>query len=133
MSVIERLRNLGKRAAGAAHDDWEERAADYLVRKGFQIVARNVRMRLGEIDIVALDGDEVVFVEVKARNSREFGGPEYAIGARKQKSLLRAAKEFIVRERISTRPCRFDAVFIYTGADKPEFEHIVDAFGDNVR
>jgi len=130
----------GRRAPGAAGAkcagkspsaaEWEERAAAYLEEKGLTITARNVRMRLGEIDIVAADGDEIVFVEVKARRSREFGGPEYAISARKRARILKAAKEYLVRKRLTSRPCRFDAVLIYTGGSTPEFQHMKDAFGE---
>ena len=128
MKLFERLVSLGRRRSGARSDDWEGRAAEFLKGKGFRIVTRNVRTRLGEIDIVAEDGDCVVLVEVKARKSREFGGAEYAITAKKRTRLLRAAKEFIAREGLSERACRFDAVLIHTGGDTPEFQHIENAF-----
>ncbi len=112
---------------------WEDRAAGYLEDKGFRIIARNARMRLGELDIVAEESGEVVFVEVKARNSRAFGGPEYAITSKKKVRLRRAAKEFLVRKRLTSRPCRFDALLIYTGPGGPEFTHIRDAFGEDCR
>ena len=129
---LQRLVELisGRPAPAREGEFWEARAADFLKSKGLSILARNVRMRLGEIDIIALDRDTVVFVEVKKRNSREFGGPEHAIGPKKRRRILRAAREILVREHLSSRPCRFDAVLIYTGGDKPEFQHIVDAFGE---
>jgi putative endonuclease len=133
MRLPAALRRLFGRSRAVPEDDWEGLAAEFLRGKGFEIAARNVRMRLGELDIVAVDRGEIVFVEVKARKSREFGGPEYAIVAKKKTRLLRAAKEFIAREGISERPCRFDAVFVYTGGAKPEFEHIVNAFEDSVQ
>jgi putative endonuclease len=133
--ILRQLVARFRRRADEPQDgkDWEARAAEYLAAKGLRVAARNVRMRLGEIDIVAVDGDEVVFVEVKKRGSREFGGPEYAIGAKKRRRIIKAAKEIIVREKLSTRPCRFDVVLIYTGGDTPEFEHIENAFGEDTR
>lgn len=127
------LRRLFGRSRAVRKDDWEALAAEFLAKKGYEIAARNVRMHLGEIDIVAVDGNEIVFVEVKARKSRDFGGPEYAIVEKKKSRLLAAAKEFIARENISRRPCRFDAVFVFTGGARPEFEHITNAFEDEVR
>jgi len=122
--------------AGAADTEdtpaaWEERAARFLEGKGYQVIARNSRQRRGEIDIIADDKGTIVFVEVKARRSREFGGPEYAINRTKRRRLVRAAEEFIIRGKLSERPCRFDAVLIYTGGETPEFQHITNAFGDD--
>jgi len=121
----------GQEADGPAA--WESRAAEYLVAKGLRVLARNVRTRRGEIDIIAADGETIVFVEVKARRSREFGGPEYAIDAKKRRRLVSAAKEFAVREKLGARACRFDAVLIYTGRSAPEFQHITNAFGETFR
>ena len=132
--MIGALRRLFGMAGAADEEDtpaaWEERAARFLEDKGFRVIARNSRQRRGEIDIVADDKGTIVFVEVKARGSREFGGPEYAITRKKRRSLVQAAKEFIVRGKLSERPCRFDAVFIYTGGETPEFQHITNAFED---
>jgi putative endonuclease len=133
--LIGALRRLFGIAGAAEMENtpaaWEERAARFLEGKGFRTIARNSRQRRGEIDIVADDKGTIVFVEVKARRSREFGGPEYAIDRKKRRRLLQAAKEFIIRGKLSERPCRFDAVLIYTGGQTPEFQHITDAFGDD--
>ena len=112
---------------------WEARAARFLHRKGWRILARNVRMRLGEIDIIALDQEQIVFVEVKQRRSIEFGGGEYAIGRKKRRRLINAAKEYLVRNHLTERPCRFDTIIIHTGVRPPEFVHTENAFKDNTR
>ena len=77
-----------------------ERAAEkYLRRDGYRIVARNFRAAGAEIDIVAMDGETLVFVEVKTRRSREAGAPEEAVDERKQKQIRRAAEIFATRYR----------------------------------
>ena len=112
---------------------WEDEAARFLRKKGFRILARNVRMRRGELDIVAGCGDEIVFVEVKQRKTDEFGGGLYAIDFRKRHRLISAAKEFLSREGLTRRPCRFDAVIVDTSANPPGFMHIENAFEDQRR
>lgn len=114
-----------RRTAGFA---WEDRAAAYLEAMGFRIVTRGYRARRGEIDIVARDGCEIVFIEVRARRSRDYGGAGCSIGPRKKARVVSAAKEFLQRHRLTQAPCRFDVVLIFTGTEPPEFEHIRDAF-----
>lgn len=119
----------GPSSSGAA---WEDYAAKFLEDKGLKVVARNVRTRRSELDIVAVDGDTTVFVEVKARNTGEFGGPAASLDRRKRQRLRSAAHEFLSRRKLSNLPCRFDAVFILTCTDPPEVEHVIDAFGDDL-
>ena len=87
----------------------EDAAAEYLRRAGFEVVARNVRMPVGELDLVALDGDVVVFVEVKARKR---GGGLEAVDARKQARLSRLALAFLARAGWLEREARFDVVAV---------------------
>jgi putative endonuclease len=89
----------------------EALAAQFLIRKGLSIVARNFRTRGGEIDLVARDGATLVFVEVRMRRSEDFGGAAASITARKQQRLVRAANGYLAmlgREP----PCRFDAILM---------------------
>ena len=72
----------------------ETLAASFLRRKGYKILARNFQSRLGEIDIVAVDGDTLAFVEVKARWSRKFGLPEEAVNPRKLKAIEKVGDYF---------------------------------------
>lgn len=92
-----------------------------------------MRLRRGEIDIVADDDRTLVFVEVKQRKSTDFGGGEFAINARKRHRLVLAAQEFLLREKLHSQPCRFDAIIIDTGVEPPQFTHIENAFGDDRR
>ena len=88
----------------------ESRAAAFLTRRGYRIVARNVRAGGVEIDIVALRGRLVVFVEVKTRRSRSFGPPEAAVDARKQARLVRGARAWLQAHRGLARSTRFDVI-----------------------
>jgi putative endonuclease len=87
----------------------EERACLLLKEQGYMIVARNWRSRFGEIDIVARDGSTIVFIEVKARSSREFGGPDAAVDPGKQRRIAVAAGEFLQQTGCEL-PARFDVV-----------------------
>ena len=98
-----------RRSAGAAGADAESLAADYLAAQGLAIVARNVRSRFGEIDLVARDGATLVFVEVRLRRSDAFGGAAASITRAKQARLLAAARHYLARLGHEP-PCRFDAV-----------------------
>jgi putative endonuclease len=95
-------------AAGARA---EQMAADFLVARGLSIVARNFRTRLGEIDLIARDGDTLVFVEVRLRRSASFGGAGASITAAKCARLTAAARVYLAALR-SEPPCRFDAVLL---------------------
>jgi putative endonuclease len=88
----------------------EEAAANFLLRQGMQIVARNYRTRLGEIDLVARHGETLVFVEVRLRRASErFGGAAASIDARKRSRIICAARHFLTQVR-PVPPCRFDVV-----------------------
>ena len=83
---------------------------------GYRIVARNVRTKGGELDIVALDGETLCFIEIKARATAEYGRAIEAVGPQKQRRLARAAALFLARNR-SDRPCRFDVLGLDRGRD----------------
>jgi len=101
----------------------EDLAVKYLKKQGFKIVCRNWRARTAEIDIIAEDGPTLVFVEVKARSSGQFGLPEEAVTPAKQKKMKQAAMDFIIRRK-KDAPMRFDVISM-----RPEgIEHIRDAF-----
>jgi len=113
------------RARGTAA---EEAAESYLRSLGFRIVERNVASRLGEIDLVALEGETLCFVEVKARTHGEFGRAIEAVGARKQRRIARTAAMFLARNR-SRRACRFDVLGLDRERDGSwRFTLIRDAF-----
>jgi putative endonuclease len=90
----------------------EDRAVAELQRRGYAILARRYRTRHGEIDIVADDGGTIVFVEVKARDTQECGSAADAVTIHKQRRLSSMAVDYLARNRITNRPCRFDVVAI---------------------
>jgi len=101
-------------AAQVSGGNGEEAASALLERHGMRIVARNYRTRFGEVDIVARDGESLVFVEVRLRADSRFGGAAASIGARKRARIAAAARHFL-RESGSRLPCRFDVVAIEEG------------------
>lgn len=104
-------------AAQVSGGNGEDRAAALLERHGLSIVARNYRTRFGEIDIIARDGESLVFVEVRLRAGPGFGGAAASIGAHKQARIAAAAKLYLMQTR-SRSPCRFDVVAIEAGEPK---------------
>jgi len=106
----------------------EEAAVAYLRGQGYRIIARNWRCRLGEIDIVARDGDVLVFVEVKSRRSSAFGTPQAAVDARKQRKLSLVALQYLQAERVSPGPARFDVVAVTLRDGGIEIELFRNAF-----
>jgi putative endonuclease len=112
---------LGRRARGAqAEDD----AIKVLRKAGYRVVDRNFRCRIGELDVVALDGDTLVFIEVRSRRDVSFGGGIAAISGAKMKQVARVAAAYVAIRRPVFTTCRFDVVAV-TG---DEITHIRDAF-----
>ena len=106
-----------------------ERAAEkYLRRNGYRIVARNFRAAGAEIDLVAMDGETLVFVEVKTRRSRDAGAPEEAVDERKQKQIRRAAELFATRYRAAEVTMRFDIIAVDGSGKRLEIELLRNAF-----
>ena len=90
----------------------EEVAVNYLKSRGYRIVERNYRIRFGEIDIIAEQGDDLVFIEVKTRSGTLFGSPFESVTKQKQKQLSKVALEYINKQGFHDRPARFDVVGI---------------------
>ena len=107
----------------------ERLAERFLVRRGLTLVARNFRCRRGEIDLVMRDADSLVFVEVRRRRSRAFGGGLESVDESKRARLVAAAEFFLMTNRIGDdRPCRFDVVAIDGPSRQATIEWIRDAF-----
>jgi putative endonuclease len=102
-------------------------AASFLIQKGYQILEQNFRCPLGEIDLIARDGETLVFVEVKARSSALFGGPAGAVGFQKQEKLNRVALFYLQKNRVSSL-CRFDVVGIVKAGSKTTITLFQNAF-----
>ena len=105
----------------------EHLAAEFLVSRGLTVTARNYRCRFGDIDLIARDGDTVVFVEVRSRADSSYGGAAASITAGKREKLLKTARHYLAGSK-RPPPCRFDAVLL-TG-DPPHIEWIRNAFGE---
>lgn len=110
---------LGKRA--------EDAVANYLQKQGLLILERNKTYYVGEIDIVARDGETLVFVEVKYRKNMDFGAPYEAVTTSKQKKIIRAAQVYLQGYRIEP-VCRFDVISVLGDVANPRIEHLRDAF-----
>jgi putative endonuclease len=117
---------------------WRERAArcgeaiaaEFLVLRGMEVVDRNVRMGRGEIDLVARDRDQVVFVEVKFRTAGGKATPFEAVGRKKREDVAKAATLYLARHGLLDRPVRFDVVGITWRADGEELlvQHVPHAY-----
>ena len=105
----------------------EELAAQYLINKGYQILERNWRAYRKEIDIIALDGEEIVFVEVKTRQDEEFGTPEMAVNRAKRAHIYAAASAYYFSHNLEL-DVRFDVVAVLYRDGRAEINHLVDAF-----
>jgi putative endonuclease len=107
----------------------EDLAVAALEARGYAILERRYRTDRGEIDIIADDEGTIVFVEVKARESREFGDAAEAVTRRKQLQVVSLAVEYLARRRLNCRPCRFDVVAIDDAlSDRPEVTVYPGAF-----
>lgn len=91
----------------------EDISVKFLKKQGYEIIERNYRCSLGEIDIIAKDKNILCFVEVKMRNTKEYGLPEEAIDGYKQKNLARVALTYLKQKRIYEQDLRFDIVSVY--------------------
>jgi putative endonuclease len=127
-----------RRYAALSKDDLgrlgEKLGARFLRRQGYRVVARNYACPAGELDLVALDRDTLVFVEVKTRRDDAAAMPEDAVNFHKRRQVTAAAKYYLLQTRAHDRPCRFDvlAILLREGQE-PEIEHFVDAFGPTPR
>jgi len=110
-----------RRFIGSSH---ERRAVSYLKRKYYIIRDVNYRCRFGEIDIIATNGLELVFVEVKYRSNGQINAALEAVNRKKQSILYKCAQYYVLQHRLQTLPCRFDVI----GMTEDEIVHIEDAF-----
>ena len=105
----------------------EQRALEFLTRNGLELLHRNYRCRVGELDLVMRDGELLVFVEVRYRKHVCFGGAAQSVDTRKRLRLARAAHIYCQRERVAHDiSCRFDVIAL--GPQQDAIEWYVDAF-----
>jgi putative endonuclease len=103
-------------------------AAGALQQAGYRILARNYRNRLGEIDIIAKDGDTLVFAEVKSRRSNRFGSPKLAVTTAKQRKMSRTALLYLKACGQTAVKARFDVIAVDTTGPAPRVEVVKNAF-----
>jgi len=129
-ALQENLARGGAPSAGniALGNRGEKAARRFLKCQGYDVVTRNFRASGAEIDIIALDGPTLVFIEVKTRSSFTAGRPEEAVDEDKQLHIRRAAEVFAARYRATNRPRRFDVVAISGDPDEGNIELLKDAF-----
>lgn len=110
-------------------EEGEEETVKYLRRRGYNILEKNYRCELGEIDIIAREKNYLAFIEVKTRESLSYGLPQLAVGKRKQRQISRVALYYLTEQGLLGKAdCRFDVVAV-TKSDKGEqIELIKDAF-----
>jgi putative endonuclease len=116
---------MNRRDRGRAGEDL---AWDHLRRAGYTLVARNLRNRFGEIDLVVEHRGTLVFVEVRGRSGACFGTALESIDVRKQRRLSRLAADCLARWRLEDRRARFDVIAIEWQDGAPRIEHLENAF-----
>jgi putative endonuclease len=116
---------MNRRSTGT---EGETLAAAFLQENGFSIVERNFRFGRGEIDLVARDGNELVFVEVKSRRSRRYGAPEESVTPAKEAQLKKVAEGYLYERNIEDQSCRFDVVTITYQKEVPVLRLIRNVF-----
>lgn len=111
-------------------DEGERAAARYLQQQGYRILKRQFRNRYGEIDIIALDDRQIVFVEVKTRRRTDTGQPFEAVDRHKQHRIARTALAWLKDNRRLEQSCRFDVISIVWQSDDtpPQIDHFRHAF-----
>lgn len=128
MGLLARL--FGERTDGSLGSRGERAAARFLRGKGYRILERGCRSRVGEIDLVALEGRTIVLVEVKTRRSDKGGTPAEAVGHEKQRRLTRAALGYLKARNLLEQRARFDVVAVTwpEGSRRPVIDHFQNAF-----
>ena len=105
----------------------EEIAENYLKSLGYEIIEKNFLCKQGEIDIVALDKNEIVITEVKTRTNNEYGTPAEAVDLKKQKHLYNAAKYYLYKRKLEKAFVRFDVIEVFIQNEKIIINHIKKA------
>lgn len=104
-------------------DQGEKQIQKYIQHLGWSIIQTNFHTRFGEIDIIAKDGDEIVFVEVKTRTNDLFGRPEESVSKGKMRKMLLTAHLFLLQNKWETCVYRFDVFSIMKNSDRLQIEH----------
>lgn len=128
-NFLRRL-GLGRRSSTTLGSAGEAMAAESLQRQGWQILERSYRHRLGEIDLIARDGDTLVFIEVKTRTGIAYGLPAEAVNRDKQRRITQTALAYLKQKGWLDRRCRFDVIAVVWPSPEqtPHLTHYRQAF-----
>lgn len=118
--MITQIRNLGNKG--------EDIAVKYLKKQSYEILDRNFGIRTGEIDIVAKENGQIVFVEVKTRSDRDPDYLDLAVNRSKQRRIMKAASYYLDKNDYNNLIARFDVIFVIKEHGNIKIEHITDAF-----
>lgn len=106
----------------------EDAACNYIEKIGYRLVCRNYRQRDGEIDIICIDRNIMVFIEVKTRRNSRFGCPAEAVGYHKQRKIMNTAMAYLASQPGYTQSIRFDVIEVYIEGTSIRVNHIENAF-----
>ncbi|SHH07388.1 YraN family protein [Tepidibacter thalassicus] len=104
----------------------EKIASDYLIKNNFKILQKNYKTKYGEIDLIVSKDGKIIFVEVKSRNSLNYGYPSESVNYRKQSKIIYTAKHYILSNNIKNNDFRFDVIEVYL--KNKNINHIENAF-----
>lgn len=105
----------------------ENEATKYLISKGYSILDRNYRTKIGEIDIIAIKSEVLTFIEVKTRTNIEYGYPCEAVNWRKQDKIIKSSFVYMKQKRLTNYQIRYDIIEVFL-CEKPRINHIKNAF-----
>lgn len=105
----------------------EDLATQYLINNNYEIIERNFESRQGEIDIIAKDKNEIVFIEVKARTNQMYGKPKEAVDTKKKKHIYKTAEYYVFIHQLENAPIRFDVIEVYKTKGMYKINHIKQA------
>ena len=105
----------------------EDLATKYLKCTGYRIIERNFRGKQGEIDIIATEQNQIIFVEVKARTNVKYGRPAEAVNSQKQAHIVKTAQYYVCKNKLENKKIRFDVVEVYLITGKYKIKHIKNA------
>jgi len=120
-----RRQKTEKRSRG---DYAEDLALNFFIKQGFVLEERNFNCKLGEIDLIMRDDDYLVFIEVRYRVSKSYGGALESITPTKQAKIRRTAEVYLLSTKINDSPCRFDILCLTGNLQQPNYEWIENAF-----
>ena len=108
----------------------EDIACEYLLKHKIELIERNFRCKMGEIDIIAKEGKELVFIEVKTRGQKHYGTPAEAVNRRKKRHIYHVAEYYLMLHHIENVYCRIDVIEVYLHGKEVKINHIRNCISD---